>query len=286
MTERTKECPRCGGAMSFRLGEYQCNSCDYREPPAPSKPESTRRESVSRRTPWLPTIGSNLPSGRQYTGDLQPAKPSPREAAPPSAYGGMDERPAQQPPPPRGFAAPSWEAVPFTPTRVRTVVRSKTLQIEKHVCYGLCVLNVVLALAAIGFLMKLLSNPAFGPALQRALGEAGASAPGGVAAPLTGGDLQEVMGAAMVFCVVVGLVGVLLNWWAFYGTTIWAKWCCMSCLCLAILGSIASLVQVFTTTLLFSAGSVPVLGPVRRFPARQRRSGAGLPGLGNHHPLP
>jgi hypothetical protein len=253
--------------MNFRLGEYQCSSCDYSEVPAPPKPESTRGESISRRQPWQPTVGSNLPSGgRQYTGAPQPWQPTPREAAPPSAYGGMTEPVAPLTPQPSMFAAPSWEALPYVPTQVKTVERSPSLQVEKHICFGLYVLCVAITVAFIVFLMGLANSPSFGPEMGQAFQHAGSSAPGEAAAPpVSGEEMRAVMGFVMIFWVMACLAGVLLNWWAFYGTTIWAKWCCMGCIGVGILICIAGMFQVFAASMLLTQGSLPMPGPARGF---------------------
>jgi hypothetical protein len=41
VSDKSKTCPQCGGAMAYRLGEYQCGQCDHVEPavsPGPSLP--------------------------------------------------------------------------------------------------------------------------------------------------------------------------------------------------------------------------------------------------------
>lgn len=248
--------------MSFRLGEFQCSSCDYSEVPAPTKPESARGESISRRQPWQPTVGSNLPSsGRQYTGAPQPWQATPRQAAPPSAYGGADEPPAPWPAQSGGFAAPSWEALPYSGEPVEVLERSSALDGEKHLCFGLYILCVAFCVGCVIYLMNMFNQFAPGSELYEAYGQTATGSSGGAGASLSHAEtLRAFTGSALVFVIVAGLAGLFLMWWAFYGSAIWARWCCIGCLALGILVALVNSIECISAWRLLARGHLPLTG--------------------------
>ncbi|MBN2081391.1 hypothetical protein JW859_04195 [bacterium] len=40
MGEKTKSCPQCNGTLTYRLGQYACDQCDYTEEALPETPAS------------------------------------------------------------------------------------------------------------------------------------------------------------------------------------------------------------------------------------------------------
>jgi len=50
MSEKSRPCPKCDGVMYFRLGEFQCASCDHTEPL--DKPQDTDTPTGRRSWVW------------------------------------------------------------------------------------------------------------------------------------------------------------------------------------------------------------------------------------------
>jgi len=57
MAEKTKPCPKCGGVLHLRLGELQCELCDYSEP-APKQEDDARRGSFGAPKHWKPPVSA------------------------------------------------------------------------------------------------------------------------------------------------------------------------------------------------------------------------------------
>lgn len=65
MGDKTKQCPKCGAEMKFRLGEFECAECGYSEPVAKRAGLEPRSEAYRPPAPPPPSA-TPLPSGQVY----------------------------------------------------------------------------------------------------------------------------------------------------------------------------------------------------------------------------
>jgi len=215
MPERTRPCPKCGGTMSLRLGEFQCGSCEHTEPAGPP-PQEERQGGGRQPSQWE----SRASRGVRRASSTPPAS-SPWE------HGPIQPPPVPPQPPPPGqlplgqYGYSSWEAGyhdlyegSAQPRRVGG------LHTEKVVCFG-----IMAGLYALGIILLLVMIGWFYSMFQGELG-AGEVAIGGL---LWGSVLIAVIGA---------VVWLWLIWFALFGTQTTVKWGCMAWTALGSLGSI------------------------------------------------
>jgi hypothetical protein len=251
MSEKAHPCPKCGGTMDYRLGEYQCRSCDYIETAAQQK-EERDTPGGQRRESWQSGIGSTLPPSRSgYTGKLltPPTATGGQTGASPSAYGDFEAPP---PPPPAGtvYGQATWEGGAGYGGAGAAI--SDTLATEKQIYF---IIYAALQGLAIVFLLLLLTVGR--KALEAAL--AAGTPPSGNAVNMA--QMMEMLPMIIVFYIIVILIAVGLTWWVLYGMEIWPKWCCMGCSVLILLMSVAQLISVFApSALMMAAGPAGLLG--------------------------
>jgi len=65
MADKTKQCPKCGAEMRFRLGEFECAECGYTEPVAKRAELEPRSEAYRPPAPPPPSA-TPPPSGQVY----------------------------------------------------------------------------------------------------------------------------------------------------------------------------------------------------------------------------
>lgn len=249
MSEKTHPCPKCGGVMDYRLGEFQCGSCDYSEPAGAQQKDERGAGGVQRRESWQSGIGSTLGVGHSsYTGKLiaPPDATRSQESAPPSAYGGLDAPP---PPPPPGtvFGQSSWERTEYGGA-IRDI--GDTLAVEKRIYF-----IVYIALQSL-FLIFIVLMVTIGRRFIEAALAAGAQ-------PLSSesAGVMEMLPMVAAMYVIGILIAIALTWWVLYGSEIWAKWCCMGCSAIGLLISFGQLISVFApSALMVASGTSGMFG--------------------------
>jgi hypothetical protein len=176
MPAEDQRCSECGSLMDFRLGLYECQQCGHTEEPPPPEPEPerTRHGPGFRREPWQR----------------------------PGAPGGAAEAPPSRAAPPGTFYsyAPAPGATLHDPSQPALAPASEypTLQIEKHIFFGLQVLGVL------GSLVLVVLGATLDPyGFQRT---------------------DQYMMMVQVFW--SALASVFIYWLALYGRLLWVKYCC------------------------------------------------------------
>ncbi len=193
-------CPQCGAAMSFRLGEFECESCGYIEPVV--KPQEQRGTGPGfRREQW--GGGTAFPSshgGGNY-----------------SLPGQYQGTPAAPPPPPPGSTFYGQNNIYGSPYESAPPPNTGSLDIEKKIYFGLQVAsNLFLAVMLIigaGF--------ASSAAGMRELAEL--DVPPGV------------IPGIVVIVVIAQFLGLALSWFVLFSDQTWIKWTCGGCTALSLL---------------------------------------------------
>ncbi len=251
MSEKVHPCPKCGGTMTYRLGEYQCGSCDYSEQAAAQHKEE-RGGGIHRHEQWQSGVGSTITTQRSggYTGKLiTPPDASSPASAPPPAFTGYEAPPA---PPASGtlFGESSWEHREYQGGPIRDI--GDTLAAEKRIWFLIYV--ILQSISIVVFLLL--------ATVGRSLLESTMSAGG----PPLSSDMAQVMAllpAGVVMLIIAMLIGIALTWWALFGTEIWAKWCCLGCFAWGVLMSIGQVFQALVpSALLMTAGPASQFGAV------------------------
>ena len=121
-----RNCPKCSTSMDFRLGEFDCPSCGYKEP----ADKKAQQEQPAQSGPGFK---------QQWT---QPGRSSPGTSPPPPPAPGTMYQPGQQ-----------LTDTPYGPPAFESD-RFKSLHTEKNVCFGLIVassfFHIIGALFALG----------------------------------------------------------------------------------------------------------------------------------------
>jgi hypothetical protein len=251
MSEKAHPCPKCGGLMNYRLGEFQCGSCDYSEQASAQQKEERGAGASYRHETWQPGVGSTLTPGRSsFSGKLitPPDAPGSQAGAAPPAFTGYDAAPPPPPPPGTVFGQTTWEHGADRNSDV--VFKGDTLAGEKRIYF---IVYVALQALAIIFMLLFLT-------LGRKFVEAALAAG---AQPLTSqsAGVIEMLPTIVVMYIIAILIAVGLTWWVLYGTEIWAKWCCMGCSGVGLLLSLGQLISVFApSALLMASGAAGALG--------------------------
>jgi hypothetical protein len=186
MVGQTKHCPQCGSTMQFRLGEQECPSCGHVEtaPPAPAVVEQEKPQD------W---------------GGIKRAKllnVPPTTAPPPSSV--LNRDPSEL----YGQGG-SYGGSLYGAADSPAPAENSSLQMEKHIYFGLQVagsLLTIIALIAAGSMLSALDGMPDRGALGFASG-----------------------GVFIASTIIGSLIGVLLMWFVLYGTVIWVKWTCLGC---------------------------------------------------------
>ena len=158
MAGKTRPCPQCGGKMSFRLGEYQCTSCDYTELQSP------REEAPA--------------GGRSMAQRWQPPGAAPQAPPSPSAFIGTGQSGSEGMPHLGYGAGALWEEA--KPEHIDSLLN------EKHVYFAV---SVVLTL------LYMVSNAITG-AMMGAQAASGAAASGSTAPPV-GLTMTSMLGGSL-----------------------------------------------------------------------------------------
>ncbi len=236
MSEQTRSCSKCGEKMHYRLGEFQCGSCDHTEPAAPQKEERSSG-AAPRREGWQPSGSSTSSSHSSYTGKLLTPPPDPgSQSAPPGIYSGGYQ--AAPPPPPPGtvYGQAAWER---SEAGAGAAGAQSSLQQEKAIFMWvlgvLSILNILVSIASASL------QSVLGPGIL-SQGTPGAYPPDAAGDPA----------GSVIFVIAQIIVSMLLAGVALYGQTIWLKWSCIGCqsigLLFIIIGGIAMLAMLGTLT--------------------------------------
>jgi len=131
MAEKTRTCPACGGTMTLRLGEYQCQQCDHSMAAAPvEEPKKSSGYSA-------PTYGGSSSYG---AGSSKPTLPSGPTQGQSQWDPGAQYRNAPPPPPPGAMLGGGSDI--YAPERA--VKTGDGLTMEKNIYFGIACLGGLL----------------------------------------------------------------------------------------------------------------------------------------------
>jgi hypothetical protein len=178
--------------MMFRLGEYECAQCGYRQSAGGSKEERA-------------SSGPGFRQEQQWGGGQSSSGAKRGGYSLPGRYQGV---PVAPPPPPPGSQIYGQQDIygsPYEPAPERI---NDSLDIEKKIYFGLQ------ALVGIAMLLVLI----FAGGVLSAMGSLG-----------SGSDASLVMGGAVVGGFIGMAIALAILWFVLFGNQVWAKWCCGGC---------------------------------------------------------